>query len=544
MRPKRDVETRSAPAPALATAPSPPLPPSLLPPNDAPVTNWSGTREVVPAVLAQPESLAELEAVVAAAHAARAKLRPVGSALSPNGLAFEAGGMVSLALMDKVMSVDKEARTVTAQAGARVADVTAALKPHGLTLPVYASIKEQSIGGYLQAGVHGTGARIPPADAAALGLTLVTPGRGTLRLTASDPLFRLATVGLGALGVVAEATLACDAATWLVETTRVVERAAAVEGHAARLAAHRHVRYMWIPYVDAVVIVTLDEAAPGTQAVGPAPDAAAARAPLDALVPRAAALRGGAEGATPGSLSDLSPMLLRQWLLGAAPLDAGWVAAVNAAEAAHWARAAGGRAGWSDDMLGFDCAGAQWVLEVALPAGTLERPTGADMRFMADLLAAAEAAGVPAPAPIEQRWTAGSPSTLSPAAGGGEDVFTWVGVIMYVPDADADDASSSDAAARPASVAAVEAAFDAYAGIIEKELGPRYGACEHWAKVEPRRLDVRAKRAALGARFPGAAAAFADARRELDPRNVLGGAIVDALFPHPGEKEGEEGGGA
>ena len=49
----------------------------------------------------QPESIEELEALVAAAHAKRTKLRPVGSGLSPNGLGFASGGMVNLALCDK-----------------------------------------------------------------------------------------------------------------------------------------------------------------------------------------------------------------------------------------------------------------------------------------------------------------------------------------------------------------------------------------------------------------------------------------------------------
>lgn len=42
--------------------------------------------------------------------------------------------------------------------------VVEALKPYGLTLQNYASIKEQQIGGFTQAGAHGTGAGIPPVD--------------------------------------------------------------------------------------------------------------------------------------------------------------------------------------------------------------------------------------------------------------------------------------------------------------------------------------------------------------------------------------------
>ena len=40
--------------------------------------------------------------------------------------------------------------------------VVEALRPHGLTLQNFASIREQAIGGFIQVGAHGTGARIPP----------------------------------------------------------------------------------------------------------------------------------------------------------------------------------------------------------------------------------------------------------------------------------------------------------------------------------------------------------------------------------------------
>ena len=76
----------------------------------------------------------------------------MGSALSPNGIAFSDQAMLSLALLDKVLHIDPEKKQVTLQAGARVQEVVEALRPHGLTLQNYASIREQSIGGFTQAG--------------------------------------------------------------------------------------------------------------------------------------------------------------------------------------------------------------------------------------------------------------------------------------------------------------------------------------------------------------------------------------------------------
>ena len=592
------------------------------------ITNWSGTHEVRPASVLTPETVEELEKMISEAHreaaaaaaaassssspssspsSPRRKVRCVGSALSPNGLAFEEQGMISLSLLDRILEIDESNKTVRVEGGARVQSVADALRSKGLTLPVYASIREQSIGGYCQAGVHGTGATIGPADDFVSRLKLVTPAEGTLTLSDDATteteenlsLFYLARVGLGALGAVAEATIRCDPLTWLEEETFVLTRAEAVRRKEELIRRHRHCRFMWIPHADAVVVVALDKAEPPSKAgeekkkaEGDEEAAAAvaasastrARAPLEALVPEARRRRAAfssssssssdsSSASSEDSLEDLSPMLLRQWLLSSSPLDASWVKRIAEAEAEHWRRAAGKRRGWSDEMLGFDCAGAQWVLEAAVPAGELGKQSGNEMEFMAELLARIEGGGddngkengdggggagagkwpgnlIPAHAPIEQRWTAGSRSLLSPvsdAAGSsskGPSLHSWVGIILYLPE---DEASSKEWRAK------VDAAFEKYSRVVERELGPRHGATEHWAKVEPGRyidksgdsVEDRAplleKRRQLAERFgEGNVAKFAEARKRLDPFNVMGGGVVDQLFPHPNDEKEEK----
>lgn len=69
------------------------------------VTFYSGS-----AVLSMPDPISHVEFVTKTMASAGQKLRPVGSALSPNGLGFaddDKSDMVSLALMDKVVEVDR-----------------------------------------------------------------------------------------------------------------------------------------------------------------------------------------------------------------------------------------------------------------------------------------------------------------------------------------------------------------------------------------------------------------------------------------------------
>ncbi|CAM9287925.1 unnamed protein product [Choristocarpus tenellus] len=221
------------------------------------VENWSSTHSVKTKCYMQPESLPEVEHIIREAHTKGRRVRVVGNALSPSGLGLSKDGMLSLGLCDRVLAVDKQRRTVTVEAGARVQQVVDALAPHGLTLQNYASISEQQIGGFLQVGAHGTGALVPPVDEQIVSLKLVTPAMGTIELSRRDnpDLFYMAKVGLGALGVVTEVTIQCVPRHLLVETTSVMTRDQVRNKHHSLLRENQHIRYMWIPYTDAVVVV-------------------------------------------------------------------------------------------------------------------------------------------------------------------------------------------------------------------------------------------------------------------------------------------------
>ena len=213
------------------------------------VSNWSGTQHVNCARHVQPESVDALAKAVEWAHTHRRRLRPVGSALSPNGAAFNAEGMISLALLDELVRVDRHAMTVTTQAGARVLELVEKLRPHGLTLANYASIREQQIGGFTQVGAHGTGARIPPLDETVTSLALVTPGKGVVRLSEDDEdpeTFRMARCSVGSLGVATEVTLRCVPAHRLLERTWTATHKEVEKNHDTWLKEHQHLSLIHI----------------------------------------------------------------------------------------------------------------------------------------------------------------------------------------------------------------------------------------------------------------------------------------------------------
>jgi len=134
------------------------------------------------------------------------------------------------------------------------------------------------------------------------------------------------------------------------------------------------------------------------------------------------------------NIDNLSFSQLRDKLIDVAPLDTEHIKSLNQAEAQFWELSQGTRVGRSDEILGFDCGGQQWVLEMAFPTGTLESPTYSDLDFIMELKSKLETANIPAPAPIEQRWSSSSSSYMSPTfSENSDDIFCWVGIIMYLP---------------------------------------------------------------------------------------------------------------
>ena len=196
-------------------------------------------------------------------------VRPLGSSLSPNGIALNKDGMITLAGLDKIIKIDAEKKTVTVEAGMPVREVVEALRPYNLTLPNLASIAEQQMGGFTQVGAHGTGKKIAPVDHYVTRLKIVTPGQGTIELTKEKDgrLFELARLAIGLLGVVVEITMECVPAHKLLEHTYVLTREEVALNKTKLLEEHKHTRFMWIPYTDAVIVVTNDEFDPETQKI-------------------------------------------------------------------------------------------------------------------------------------------------------------------------------------------------------------------------------------------------------------------------------------
>lgn len=121
------------------------------------ITNWSATHTCYPKLIFYPQSAQEVCRVLESHHKNAIKIRPIGTGLSPNGLAMNnKSNLISLSSLDHV-EVDVNRQLVTVGAGVRVSEVLKELSKYNLTLENFSSIQEQQMGGWTQVAAHGTG---------------------------------------------------------------------------------------------------------------------------------------------------------------------------------------------------------------------------------------------------------------------------------------------------------------------------------------------------------------------------------------------------
>jgi xylitol oxidase len=165
------------------------------------VKNWAGNLTYSTERILRPRSTAEAQAMIADADT----LRPLGTRHSFSEVADSTGALISTEHLDRIVEVGDS--TVTVEAGIRYGDLGRALRDHGVALPNLASLPHISVGGAIATGTHGSGADNQSLAAGISALDLVRADGSITRLRRGGADFDGAVVSLGALGLVARASL-------------------------------------------------------------------------------------------------------------------------------------------------------------------------------------------------------------------------------------------------------------------------------------------------------------------------------------------------
>lgn len=215
-----------------------------------PWTNWARTASATPHRVERPNSLDELVEVVAGASA----VRPRGSGHSFSDIAVAPHTALDLDAWTGITEVS--GTLVTVRAGTTLRQLNAALDTLGLALANLGDIDAQTVAGAISTGTHGTGARLGGLATQVVALDLVLADGTVARCSAEErpDLFQAARVGLGALGVIATATLRCVPAFTLHARETPARLDAVLEEFDHLTATEDHVEFHWFPHADRVIL--------------------------------------------------------------------------------------------------------------------------------------------------------------------------------------------------------------------------------------------------------------------------------------------------
>lgn len=215
--------------------------------------NWAGNVTARPAREVTPASVDELRAAVRQAKEDGLKVKPVGTGHSFTPAAATDGLLIRPELLTGIRRIDREAGTVTVEAGTPLKRLNAALAREGLSLTNMGDIMEQTVSGATSTGTHGTGRDSASISAQITALELVTADGSVLTCSEKGTeeeraVFAAARIGLGALGVISAITFAVEPVFFLTAREEPMTFDRVTSEFDALYAENEHFEFYWFPH--------------------------------------------------------------------------------------------------------------------------------------------------------------------------------------------------------------------------------------------------------------------------------------------------------
>jgi alditol oxidase len=169
------------------------------------LSNWAGNLTYTASNVQYPKTLEEVQEIVRQSDT----LKALGTRHSFNTIADTKENQISLKELNKVVSLDKKALTVTVEGGIKYGELAPYLEENGLALHNLASLPHISIAGACATATHGSGVNNGNLSTAVSGIEFVNAAGDVVSLSKEKDgeHFEGAVVGLGAFGVVTKVTL-------------------------------------------------------------------------------------------------------------------------------------------------------------------------------------------------------------------------------------------------------------------------------------------------------------------------------------------------
>ncbi|MHC3473119.1 D-arabinono-1,4-lactone oxidase [Streptomyces sp. 7R007] len=212
--------------------------------------NWGGNVAARPAREVAPASVAELAAAVRQAAEDGLTVKAVGTGHSFTSIAATDGVLIRPQLLTGIRKIDRDAMTVTVEAGTPLKRVNVALAREGLSLTNMGDIMEQTVSGATSTGTHGTGRESASIAAQIRALELVTADGSVLTCSEKEnpDVFAAARIGLGALGIVTAITFAVEPVFLLTAREEPMPFDRVLAEFDELWAENEHFEFYWFPH--------------------------------------------------------------------------------------------------------------------------------------------------------------------------------------------------------------------------------------------------------------------------------------------------------
>ncbi|KZT52131.1 L-gulonolactone/D-arabinono-1,4-lactone oxidase [Calocera cornea HHB12733] len=219
--------------------------------------NWAETFRCAPQAVFVPRTVEQCQMIVELAKREGKAIRATGARHSPSDLWCTTGWMVRMNSMDKVLEIDTEKKTVTAQAGIILHALNKALHGHGLALRNIGSISDQSLAGVITTATHGTGWAYQCMSGDVLQLTLLLASGEIVTCSRGErqDLFLASLCGLGATGLILSAKVQLEPSFRLRESREKRPFPDVVRDLDSLAGRSEHTRVWWNPQADTAMVM-------------------------------------------------------------------------------------------------------------------------------------------------------------------------------------------------------------------------------------------------------------------------------------------------
>lgn len=221
-------------------------------------TNWGGTYSCSPTRVVSPTTEDEIVNIVRTSAERGEHVKVIGSGHSFTDIGCTDGCLIKLDGYNKVLDVDREAATITAQVGITILQLSDALAHFGLAMENMGDVGYQTISGAISTATHGTGERFRNISSQVVALSLVLANGDVLQCSPDEDreTFKAAQVSLGALGVLSTVTLRCVPA-YNIHSVQEPRRIDELLEQFDELSTNNdHFEFFWFPHTEWAQAIT------------------------------------------------------------------------------------------------------------------------------------------------------------------------------------------------------------------------------------------------------------------------------------------------